>query len=297
MRRAELGGVVVGEGCEVAVMAAINLSPESFYGGSVTIGRDRLLRAARAAVAAGAALVDLGARSSAPYGRDEVSEAEETDRLARAVETLVRELPVPLSADTCRLGPARAALEAGARILNDVTGLLGEPALADLAGRWDAGLIVMAAPRGPVRSEEPIEEVARLLEESLAVARRAGVRPERIAVDPGIGFFRDGGLPWHEWDCRVLARLGRLQALGRPLAVGVSRKSFIGAVAGVDDPAGRLPGSLAATGAAVLAGADLVRAHDVAETVQAVRVAAAIRRARGARRADSRAGAGPGGRR
>jgi dihydropteroate synthase len=98
-------------------------------------------------------------------------------------------------------------------------------------------------------------------------------------VDPGIGFFRGDGVAWPDWDCRVLAGLPALRALGRPLYVGVSRKSFIGAVAGVEDPAERLPGSLAATAAAVLGGAHVIRAHDVAETVQAVRVAQAIRRA------------------
>ena len=99
-------------------------------------------------------------------------------------------------------------------------------------------------------------------------------------VDPGIGFFRHRDLAWHEWDSAVLAGLARVRELGRPVGVGVSRKSFIGALAGEADPARRLPGSLAATAAAVLGGADLIRAHDVAETVQAVRVARAIRRAR-----------------
>jgi dihydropteroate synthase len=117
------------------------------------------------------------------------------------------------------------------------------------------------------------------LEGSLATARAAGIPEERILVDPGIGFFRGAGVAWPEWDCRVLAGLPMLRALGRPLHVGISRKSFIGAVAGITDPAQRLPGSLAATAAAVLGGAHVIRAHDVAETVQAVRVAEAIRRA------------------
>ena len=104
---------------------------------------------------------------------------------------------------------------------------------------------------------------------------------DRILVDPGIGFFRDEAIAWPEWDCRVLAGLPALRALGRPLYVGVSRKSFIGALADVPDAGDRLSGSLAATAAAVLGGAHVIRAHDVAETVQAVRVAQAIARARG----------------
>jgi dihydropteroate synthase len=107
----------------------------------------------------------------------------------------------------------------------------------------------------------------------------AGVDRERIVVDPGIGFFRRADIPWYEWDCRVLARLGRLGELGRPICVGLSRKSFIGALADEPDPANRLPGTLAAAAAAVLSGAHLIRCHDVAETVQAIRVAEAVLRA------------------
>jgi dihydropteroate synthase len=126
---------------------------------------------------------------------------------------------------------------------------------------------------------EPVAAVCAALEQRLAIARAAGIPDERILVDPGIGFFRGAGVSWPAWDCRVLAGLPALRPLGRPLFVGVSRKSFIGAVAGVGDPADRLPGSLAAAAAAVLGGAHVIRAHDVAETVQAVRVAQAIRRA------------------
>ena len=124
---------------------------------------------------------------------------------------------------------------------------------------------------------EPIDEVRHRLAESLAIADSAGIPIEVIAVDPGIGFFRQTGRAWHEWDCSVLAGLGGLCTLGRPICVGVSRKSFIGALSGERDPARRLPGSLAATTAAVLSGAHVIRAHDVAETLQAVRVAEALR--------------------
>ena len=112
------------------------------------------------------------------------------------------------------------------------------------------------------------------------IAERAGIDPERVVVDPGIGFFRRRDIAWHDWDCAVLAGLDRLRALGRPICVGASRKSFIGRIAGEPDPARRLPGSLAAATAAVLAGAHLIRAHDVGDTVQAVRVAEAVRGAR-----------------
>jgi dihydropteroate synthase len=196
----------------------------------------------------------------------------------RAVVVLAAKLPVPVSADTCRPAVARAALEAGARVVNDVSSL-AEPALARVVADHDAGLIVMAAP-GPGRVvDEPVASVTRILRAALAAARAAGVPAERVVLDPGIGFFRDADVAWHAWDVAVLAGLPALGALGRPLCVGVSRKSFIGALTGNDDPAARLPGSLAATAAAVLGGAALIRTHDVAETVDAIRVAERVRRA------------------
>lgn len=274
-RRADLGGVAVGDGLPVAVMGALNVSPESFYPGSVRVAGPELVEAALRMVEAGAALIDLGARSTAPYLDAEVSEAEETARLARAVEVLAPKIPVPISADTPRPGPARAALDAGARVLNDVSGL-ADPALARLAAEREVGVILMASPiarSGPRVSAEPVLAVKTLLAAALARARAAGIGDERVVVDPGIGFFRDAAVPWPDWDLQVLARLGALADLGRPLCVGVSRKAFLGAVTGRADPAERLAAALAATAVAVLGGASLIRAHDVAESVDAVRVA------------------------
>lgn len=279
MIRATLAGVTLGDGLDVAVMGALNVSPESFYAGSVVSGRDQLLGAAEAMVRAGAALVDVGAMSTAPYLSAAVSPSEEADRLGLAVELLVSKLGLPVSADTSRAQPARAALEAGARVINDVTGLTGDSELASLVAAAGAGLIVMASDRGAPHADRPMAAVLALLGESHRLALAAGIPAERIVVDPGIGFFRRQALPWHEWDCRVLAELHLLRQLERPICVGVSRKSFIGALSGQPDPGARLPGSLAATAAAVLGGAHLIRCHDVAETIQAVRVAQAIRKA------------------
>ena len=279
MIRATLAGVTLGDGLDVAVMGALNVSPESFYAGSVVSGRDQLLGAAEAMVRAGAALVDVGAMSTAPYLSAAVSPSEEADRLGLAVELLVSKLGLPVSADTSRAQPARAALEAGARVINDVTGLTGDSELASLVAAAGAGLIVMASDRGAPHTDRPMAAVLALLGESHRLALAAGIPAERIVVDPGIGFFRRQALPWHEWDCRVLAELHLLRQLERPICVGVSRKSFIGALSGQPDPGARLPGSLAATAAAVLGGAHLIRCHDVAETIQAVRVAQAIRNA------------------
>jgi dihydropteroate synthase len=279
MNRAIVAGVSVGDGLDVAVAGVLNVSPESFYAGSVVAAADRLLAAGEAMVRAGAAWLDVGAMSTAPYLETSIPEALEAERLQWAVALLTSKLGAPVSADVSRAEPARAALAAGARVVNDVTGLVGDPALVRLVADAGAALIVMASPvsvpaPGP---PGPVETVRAALARSLAIARAGGVPDERILLDPGIGFFRGGA--WPDWDCRVLAGLAGLRGLGRPLHVGVSRKSFIGAVAGVADPGDRLPGTLAATAAAVAGGAHVIRAHDVAETVQAVRVAQAIRRA------------------
>ena len=281
--RAALAGVHLGDGFPVAVVGALNVGPGSFYSGSVVTRADDLLRAAERMAGEGAVLLDVGVVSTAPYlaGGAPVSASEEAERLGWAVGLLAGKLGLPVSADTSRVEPARAALEAGARVINDVRGLTADPGLASLIAKSGAGLIVMASEERVTGAGSPVESVLGVLEASLRIAVQAGIAPEAIVLDPGIGFFRRRGIAWHEWDCAVLAGLGRLRALGRPICVGASRKSFIGEIGGEPDPARRLPGSLAAAAAAVLAGAHMIRAHDVGETVQAVRVAEAVRRARG----------------
>jgi len=315
-------------------MGVLNVSPESFHPGSVHPDADDLLATALAMVEAGAVLIDIGARSTAPYLNTDLPEEEERTRLARAIEALAPKLPVPISADTTRPGPARAALDAGAQIINDTSGLR-DPALAALAAQRAEGVILMASPepgpgtlaapgsaigvegtrsrkaaagnarpagaqpprggarvprgrldpdRAPRRREpprganNPLARVSTLLGAALKRAREAGVPDQRIVLDPGIGFFRNEAVRWDEWDASVLAGLGELEKLGRPLCVGASRKSFIGAIIGRSGTESRLAGSLAATAVAVWNGAALIRTHDVAETVDAVRVAERIRR-------------------
>ena len=270
---AVLGTVTVGGTQRVAVMGALNVSPESFYGGSVHRGVAALLRAATAMVEAGATILDVGARATAPYRETAIDDDEETARLAAAVELLAGKLGVPVSADTARVAPARAALDAGATIINDVTALRsGE--LAHLVAARGVSLIVMASPRaGAPTRRAPVAAVRTILADALARARAAAIADERIVLDPGIGFFREETIAWDAWDATVLAHLDALADLGRPLCLGVSRKSFLGAITGHGDPAERLPASLAATAIAVLHGASVIRTHDVAATIDAVRVA------------------------
>src|SRR5262245_58564843 len=230
--RACLAGIAVGDGLDVAVVGALNVSPESFYAESVATRGDDLLRAAEAMAKAGAAFVDIGAMSTAPYLAARIPESQEADRLAWAVDLIASAVDVPVSADTSRVGPARAALGAGARILNDVTGLAGDAGMPEVAAGAGVGLILGASEDSKRRAGEPIEVVKGMLADRLAIARSAGVDPGAVVVDPGIGFFRNQRMPWHEWDSRVLARLEALRDLGHPVCVGVSRKSFIAALTG-----------------------------------------------------------------
>src|SRR5215510_1859317 len=142
--RANLGGIAIGDGLPVQVAGVLNVSPESFYQGSVVLEEDRLLLAGEAMTRAGAAFIDVGAMSTAPYLATRITETQEAERLAWVVDLLVRKLDCPVSADTSRSGPARAALDAGARIINDVTGLTGDRELGALVAQSGAGLILMA---------------------------------------------------------------------------------------------------------------------------------------------------------
>jgi dihydropteroate synthase len=226
---------------------------------------------------AGAALIDVGARSTAPYLANEITEDEERGRLVDAVEALCAKVALPVSADTTRPAVARACLEAGARVLNDVSGL-ADPEIARLAGAHGASLILMASPRPDGPAAPPLATVRARLAAALAAARAEGVGENHIVLDPGVGFFRHGVVDWVTWDLEVLGGLQTLRDLGRPLCVGVSRKSFLGAITGREEARDRLAASRAATTVAVLHGAAVIRTHDVAATRDAVRVAERFRR-------------------
>jgi dihydropteroate synthase len=272
---ANLAGVEAGDGFPVRIVGALNVSPESFYPGSVVTGRRTLQRRAARLVEEGADIIDIGAMSTAPYRQGAISEPEEMRRLAAAIRAVHEVVGIPISADTQRSRVAAAALGAGAAIINDVSGLRCDPEMSRVA-RDAGGVILMAAEPGPSR-EAPLVMIAALLRACLARARRAGIARDHTVLDPGIGFFRHAALPWHALDCVVLDQLGRLRRLGRPLLVGISRKSFIGKLTGRADPTDRLPGSLAAVAVAVYNGAALIRTHDVAATADAVRVAERVR--------------------
>jgi dihydropteroate synthase len=276
---ATLAGVEEGDTCPVRLMGVLNVSPESFYQGSVYTSPKELGATAQAMVSAGAEFIDIGAMSTAPYQQTTISVEEERDRLAEAIAVVSRAVTVPLSADTQRSVPAQAAIAAGAKIINDVSGLKQDPEMAALVAEAGAGLILMASENAP-QPGSPLKRIRAALRASLAIARRAGISEERIVIDPGIGFFRQTGIPWYEWDIQVIRELGQLRCLQRPILVGVSRKSFIGKILQQENPQDRLIGSLAVAVIAVYNGAHIIRTHDVGPTREAVRLAERFRFAR-----------------
>jgi dihydropteroate synthase len=278
--RGQLGGLPIGDGLPVRIMGVLNASPESFYRGSVATEASELARRAEAMAHAGADLLDVGAMSTAPYLETAISADVEAGRLAGAVASVREAVDLPISADTQRALPARAAVDAGATIVNDVSGLADDPALGALVAAAGVDLILMARDTPPSRLT-PIGGAAARLRQALARARAAGLVEARLTVDPGIGFTRQPGADAQAtWNLAVLRDLARLRTLGRPILIGVSRKRFIGTILGRDDPGERLNGSLAATAVAVVNGAHVVRTHDVAATREVALVAAAIRDAR-----------------
>lgn len=262
------------------IAAAINVSPESFYAGSVAADSESLATAVRAAESEGALLIDVGAMSTAPYRDAHVSEDEEVRRMglavaaARSVRTCQEVL---ISADTQRAKVAEAALNAGAAIINDVSAL-ADPAMGDLIASRGAGLILMAndSPSLDEAGQTPITIVMNLLSEAIARALKAGVPRSLIMIDPGVGFFRHRSLPWHEWDMEVLRHLGRLKRYGLPIFLGVSRKSFIGHHLQRPAAGERLAGSLAIAVYAANAGVEWLRVHDVRETADVLRMTALL---------------------
>ena len=280
----EIGGRRFEWGARTYVMGIVNVTPDSFSGDGVLDPARAADQAARM-VAEGADLIDVGAESTRP-GHAPLSVDDEWARLEAPLRAIRAAIDAPITVDTSKAGVAERAFDAGADALNDVLGLLGDAALAPLLARRGLPAVVMHNQRDRTAARagggDVMADIRAGLEESLAVAARAGVDASRLILDPGFGF---GWEP--EQNLEMVRRLGELRALGRPLLVGVSRKSTIGLVLG-KPPAGypraagsheRAWGTAAAVALAVQAGADIVRVHDVAEMADVVRVADAIARA------------------
>jgi dihydropteroate synthase len=254
-----------------SVMGVLNVTPDSFSDGGVHLDADVAAAAARLMVADGAAIVDVGGESTRP-GADGVAVEEELARVVPVLDRLGGE--VPLSIDTAKAEVARAALERGAILVNDIAALRGDPELAGVVADAGAYLCLMHMQGEPrtmqvePRYTDVASEVAAFLEERLAFAVAAGISEERICLDPGIGFGKTV-----EHNLELVRRLDVVLALGRPVLVGFSRKSSLRTLTGSDDLLGA---SIAAAVAAHERGAAIFRVHDVKPTVDALAVAGAI---------------------
>ena len=265
------------------VMGILNLTPDSFSDGGMLQTVDAAFARAEVLVAEGADLLDVGGESTRPHAHA-IDTAEELQRVIPLIRALAERFPeLPLSIDTVKSEVARAAVDAGAHIVNDVSGLRLDDAMARTCAEVGVGVVIMHS-RGDVHDMasyehasyegDPIEHVLVELRARVDVALAQGIDAASIAVDPGLGFAKRS-----EHSLRVLASLRRLAEWGFPIVVGASRKRFVGELSGVREPAARVHGSVGAALAAFERGARILRVHDVAATREALNVVDAVRRA------------------
>lgn len=269
-------GRVLDLGERTLVMAILNVTPDSFAETGSGLDPDRSADRALRLEAEGADILDIGGESTRP-GAEPVTAEEEQARVVPVLTRLAGRIRIPISIDTSRAEVARAALDEGAVIVNDISGLRYDPSLGSLAARRRAAVVLMhmrGRPRDMYREavyHDVVGEVSAELRASLDAALSAGVAPDAIILDPGLGFAKRA-----EHSLELLARLPRLAALDRPLLVGPSRKSFLTLVTGDEPPPARDWATAGAVAAAVWGGAHVVRVHAVAGMRQVVRMADAI---------------------
>lgn len=259
------------------VAGIINLNSDSFFGKSRCASENEALRLAESLIIEGADILDVGAESSRP-GSLPISEDDEINRLLPVVKELSRRYKIPVSVDTYKPKVAQIVLDAGASIINDITGLQKYPQMADIISSFNAGVVLMHMQGSPKNMQENpvyadlLQEIISFLGKSSSIAIKSGISPESIAIDPGIGFGKTT-----EHNLELLGKLDSFKGLGKAILVGPSRKAFIGNI--LDLPVEeRMEGSLAASVVAVLKGVDILRVHDVKETVRAIKITEAIRK-------------------
>jgi dihydropteroate synthase len=277
-----LGGRVLELGRRTLVMGVLNVTPDSFADGGKYLDAARAISHGVAMARAGADLLDIGGESTRPGART-VAAVEEQERVLPVLRGLHQSIDVPLSIDTTKASVAREAISAGASLVNDVSGLTGDPRMADVVAQSGVACCLMHA-QGPPdtmqadpRYSDVVAEVFELLDGAVMRAGKAGIPRERILLDPGIGFGKT-----LEHNLTLLRRLRDFRQIGCGILAGTSRKSSLGKLVGDKPPSERLPATLGSVAAiAVLGGADVVRVHDVSEVSDALAVADAIRRAKG----------------
>ncbi len=259
------------------LMGVLNVTPDSFSDGGRFSDPKKAITQALLMAEQGADIIDVGGESSRP-GADPVSAEEELARVLPVIQELVKEIDLPLSIDTCKSQVARGALEAGAAMINDISALRFDPQMRRVAKDYDVPVVLMHIKGTPKNMQENplygnvIKEISDYLAQSLEMAREVGIDEDKLVVDPGIGFGKKA-----EHNLEIVKNLKALAHLGKPILIGLSRKSFIGKV--LDLPLEeRLEGSLAALAVAIVNGANILRVHDVKESKRVARMVDSILR-------------------
>jgi dihydropteroate synthase len=258
-------------GKRTIIMGVLNITPDSFSDGGRYLTEESALERALEMIKSGADMIDIGGESSRP-GSIAVSEEEEIARIVPVIKRLRALSTVIISADTYKIRVAEAAIEAGADLINDITALTGDNDMVDMIARNNAGVILMHMRGVPgTMQDDPyyddiIGDIKRYLTKAVLKAINAGIMPGKIMVDPGIGFGKT-----LEHNLLILKHLDLFKEVGKPVVVGVSRKSFIGQLTG-KEVSDRLAGTIAATTVSIINGADVVRVHDISEIKDATKI-------------------------
>nr|WP_243117012.1 dihydropteroate synthase [Natranaerovirga hydrolytica] len=250
-------------------MGILNVTPDSFSDGGQYDEVNKALDHAHIMIKEGADILDIGGESTRP-GAEEVDAKTELKRVLPVVEKLVQEVSVPISVDTYKAEVAKAVLEAGAHIINDVWGLQREPEIAKVVAQYKVPVVIMHNQKGTHYEKDIIESIKEFLSKSINIALEAGVKKENIILDPGVGFGKN-----FEQNKEVMSRLGELNTLGYPILLGTSRKSMIGKILDVEANE-RVEGTVATTVMGIVQGVDIVRVHDIKENLRAAKVTDAI---------------------
>ena len=280
---AKLGNVRVGGKNPVKIMGVINTSRESFFKKSIKTTKQEISSTIKQMDHEGADIVDVGGMSTAPYLSTLVSEKIELDRITNAIKIIQNVSNIPISVDTCRANVAKAALDLGVEIINDISVLKYDSKMIEVVSKYSPSLILCAFDKKTVLGNQ-ISAVKNLLKQSTELLNKIEFPMNKVVLDPAIGFFRNSGKgpfftkirsDWFKRDLQILQNL-RMIKQQYPILVSVSNKSFIGKILGRENPSERLFGSIAAETLAVLNGADIIRTHNVSETKDAILVASQI---------------------
>ncbi|MFB5623717.1 MAG: dihydropteroate synthase [Nitrosopumilus sp.] len=276
---AKIANVGVGGTNPVRIMGILNTSPESFYKKSVNTSKTSIKNTVKLMESQGADFIDVGGMSTAPYLSTMISEKTESKRILNAIKIVQNSTNLPVSVDTCRASVARDALECGAEIINDISGLKYDKKMQDVISEFSPSLILCAfAPKTVLGN--PVTSTKKLLRDSLQIAKKSNISSEKIVLDPAIGFFRKSGKgpfftkiksDWLERDLSVLKNLSSIKQTF-PILISVSNKSFIGKILGKENPKDRIFGSIAAETISVMNGADVIRTHNVEATKDAITI-------------------------